>query len=160
MMGYHHPPGADTPPEQTHPPPSPTPQTRPPWSRHPPKEADSSIRSTSPRYTSYWNAFLFNKHNVIRTIPVGCILSTAVAISWGGVSAPGGCLLLGGVCSWGVSTPGGCLLWGGVCSGGERLLGGGGSLLRRVSARRGGGGIPACTEADTPPPPPWTPVKT
>ena len=38
-----HPPGADTPPprEQT-----------PPW------EADSSIRSTSGRYASYWNAFL------------------------------------------------------------------------------------------------------
>ena len=37
-----------------------------------------------------------------------------------GVSAPGGCLLQGGVCSRGVSTrgvfaPGGCLLWG-FCS--------------------------------------------
>ena len=35
------PPGADTPSEQT-----------------PPQEADSSIRSTSGRYASYWNAFL------------------------------------------------------------------------------------------------------
>ena len=44
------PPGADTPSEQT-----------PPGSRHPhtpPPEADSSIRSTSGRYASYWNAFL------------------------------------------------------------------------------------------------------
>ena len=38
-----HPPGADTP----------------PGSRHLPREADSSIRSTSGRYPSYWNAFLF-----------------------------------------------------------------------------------------------------
>ena len=64
MLGY-------TPPEQT------PPQTRPPGSRHPPgsrppwadtppprsrhpspREADSSIRSTSGRYASYWNAFL------------------------------------------------------------------------------------------------------
>ena len=56
-------------------------------------------------------------------IPVGCVLSTAVAIS-----TPGGCLLPGGgvhawgVCSWGVSVPRGA--WfegvsaprGGVCS--------------------------------------------
>ena len=41
------------------------------------------------------------------------------------MSASGGCLLPGGVCS------------GGVCYGGCLLL--------------GGGGIPACTEADTPP---------
>ena len=38
------PPGADPPPEQT------------PQSRHPP----GSIRSTSGRYASYWNAFLFS----------------------------------------------------------------------------------------------------
>ena len=51
-----HPPGADIPQEQT-----------PPGSRHPPREqtppppgeADCSIRSTSGRYASYWNAFLF-----------------------------------------------------------------------------------------------------
>ena len=44
------PPRADTPPEQT-----------PPKSRHPPppRVADSSIRSMSGRYASYWNAFLF-----------------------------------------------------------------------------------------------------
>ena len=71
------PPGAGTPPEQTH-----TPRNRPPRSRrtHPPagtnpqeqahtpqeqtpppdpREADYGIRSTSGRYASYWNAFLF-----------------------------------------------------------------------------------------------------
>ena len=42
------PPGPDTPQDQT-----------PPGSRHPPREADCSIRSTSGRYASYWNAFLF-----------------------------------------------------------------------------------------------------
>ena len=30
----------------------------------------------------------------------------------GGVSGPGGCLVLGGACSGGVPGPGGCLLWG------------------------------------------------
>ena len=48
--------GADTPlPEQTPPPRADTPS----WSRHPPPEADYGIRSTSGRYASYWNAFLF-----------------------------------------------------------------------------------------------------
>ena len=41
--------GADTPPRV---------DTTPPRSRTPP-EADSGIRSTSGRYASYWNAFLF-----------------------------------------------------------------------------------------------------
>ena len=36
----------------------------------------------------------------------------------------GGCLLLGGVCSWEVSLPLGGLLRGGVCSGGCLLPGG------------------------------------
>ena len=45
-----HPPGADTSPGADTPPGS-----RPP----PPREADSSIRSTSGRYASYWNALLF-----------------------------------------------------------------------------------------------------
>ena len=67
------PPGADTSPGSRHPPGS----RYPPGSRHPPAadtllpppphpqqtplslEADSSIRSTSSRYASYWNAFLF-----------------------------------------------------------------------------------------------------
>ena len=52
-----HPPGADTPLEQT----PPREQTAPPQSRHPlppPREAYCSIRSTSGRYASYWNAFL------------------------------------------------------------------------------------------------------
>ena len=58
MLGYHHhplrtpPPGADTPPEQI------PLRNRPPQSRHPPREADSGIRSTSGQYASYWNAFL------------------------------------------------------------------------------------------------------
>ena len=65
----HTPPGADTPP-QTRPP---GPDTPPPRSRHPrtrctprtrhtpPREPDSGIRSTSGRYASYWNAFLFSE---------------------------------------------------------------------------------------------------
>ena len=70
MLGYP-PDQADTPQDQTppgpgrHPPRSDTP---PGPGRHPPsqdqadpppREADSSIRSTSGRYASYWNAFLF-----------------------------------------------------------------------------------------------------
>ena len=64
------PPGADTtPPAQTD---LPTPGSRhPPRSRHhpppgpgrPPPEADFSLRSTSGRYASYWNAFLFVQCN-------------------------------------------------------------------------------------------------
>ena len=51
-----HPPGADTPP----PPGADTPPRQTPsGSRHPSREADSSIRSMSGRYASYWNAFLF-----------------------------------------------------------------------------------------------------
>ena len=54
------------PPEQTPPRPD-TPWTRhPPWEQTPPRspppsprEADCSIRLTSGRYASYWNAFLF-----------------------------------------------------------------------------------------------------
>ena len=45
------PPGADTPPGSRHPPRSRPPQSRPP-----------GIRSTSGRYASYWNAFLFEKN--------------------------------------------------------------------------------------------------
>ena len=77
--------------------------------------------------------------------------------SRGGVSALGGCLLLG------MSAPGGvCLLWGvsalegDVCSEGRCLLLG-------VSAPGGvcsGGCIQPCTEADTPPVDRHTPVKT
>ena len=44
---HPHPPGADTPREQT-----------PPLDQPPPREADCSIRLTSGRYASYWNAFL------------------------------------------------------------------------------------------------------
>ena len=56
-----------------HPPQEQTPQTRHPRSRHPPRadtpldqappwEADSSIRSMTGQYASYWNAFLFIVH--------------------------------------------------------------------------------------------------
>ena len=65
-----HPQTRQTPPDQadTHPPdqadppgPGRPPQTRqtPPRTRQTPPEADSSIWSTSGRYASYWNAFLF-----------------------------------------------------------------------------------------------------
>ena len=56
--------------EQTHPqsiPPEQTPplplEADPPSSKHPPREADSGIRSISGRYASYWNAFLFGRKN-------------------------------------------------------------------------------------------------
>ena len=49
-----HPPGPGRPPRTRQ-----TPQTR----QTPPPEADSSIRSTSGRYASYWNAFLFIVHS-------------------------------------------------------------------------------------------------
>ena len=41
----------------------------------PPREADSSIRSTSGRYASYWNAFFYLESiiNVIATLLKGCI---------------------------------------------------------------------------------------
>ena len=56
------PPGADTSPQSR--PPEQTPGTRPPQDQtppgpDPPGKADSSIWSTSGRYASYWNAFLF-----------------------------------------------------------------------------------------------------
>ena len=50
---------ADTPQEQTPPPGADTPRE----SRPPPKKADYCIRSTSGRYASYWNAFLFVKRS-------------------------------------------------------------------------------------------------
>ena len=68
MLGYH-PPGADTASRSRHPPGVDTPpleQTPPPQSRHPPWEADSGIRSTSDRYASYWNAFLFYSKHTLR----------------------------------------------------------------------------------------------
>ena len=56
MLGYH-PQGADTPPGAD------TPGRRHPQEQTPPEqtppEGDSSIRSKSGRYASYWNAFLF-----------------------------------------------------------------------------------------------------
>ena len=53
-----HPPG----PGRTHSPPPHQADTHPPDQADPPPEADSSIRSTSGRYASYWNAFLFSYH--------------------------------------------------------------------------------------------------
>ena len=58
-----HPPGADTPPEQTPPgadtlPPQSRHQQTPPGADSPPKEAGSVIWSMSGQYASYWNAFL------------------------------------------------------------------------------------------------------
>ena len=66
-------PGADTPPRQTPPQSRPSPweqtppQSRPPLGADPPgsrppppREADSGIRSTSGRYASYWNVFLYS----------------------------------------------------------------------------------------------------
>ena len=58
-----HPPRPDTPPDQA-PPPEQTPRADPPRDQTPPRpgipprEADCSIRLTSGRYASYWNAFL------------------------------------------------------------------------------------------------------
>ena len=84
-------------------------------------------------------------------IPVGCVLHTycpylpactALRVSAGGVSVPGGSAGGGGLLRQ-VSAPGG----GRVCSQGLSAPGG-------VSAPRGrlllGGCMPACTEADTP----------
>ena len=73
----HPPPRPGTPPDQAHPPweqtpldqTSPRPRSRPPRPDKrpspgadppPPPKADCSIRLTSGRYASYWNAFLFN----------------------------------------------------------------------------------------------------
>ena len=57
-----HPPRADTPPGTRHPPRADNPPSRdqppPPKTRTSPPGADCSIRSTSGRYASYWNAFL------------------------------------------------------------------------------------------------------
>ena len=56
------PPGRENPPDQTDPrdqgEPPPRAGRTPPDQADPPREADSRIRSTSGRYTSYWNAFL------------------------------------------------------------------------------------------------------
>ena len=78
--------------------------------------------------------------------PGGCLLQGVsapgeVSAPRGGVSAPEGCLLQGGVCS-----RGGCLFLEGVCLGvsAHRVPAPGGCLLW-------GCGIPACTEADIPP---------
>ena len=66
--GTRHPPRDQTPPLDQADPPRPgrptgtrhPPRTRPPLDQtDPPPEADFSIRSTSGRYASYWNAFLF-----------------------------------------------------------------------------------------------------
>ena len=158
MMGYPLPLGADTPsPREQKPPweqtPSPgadTPHPRsrlppgadPSGTRHlPPWEADTSIRSMSGRYTSYWNAFLFLLF--LPPAKFAKVMFLQVSVHTGGACmvAPGGCVvalggmwLLGGAC---VVAPGGVrgcswghawLLWGGMhgCSRGHAwlLLGG------------------------------------
>ena len=54
------PPGEQTPSRNQTPPGTRTPLgSRPPKDQTPPRETDSGIRSTSGRYASYWNAFLF-----------------------------------------------------------------------------------------------------
>ena len=66
----HTPLGADTPPGADPQPPGPgthPPRADPPRSTDtPPWEADCSIRSTSGRYASYWNAFLLNYAKIAR----------------------------------------------------------------------------------------------
>ena len=76
MLGYttppgSRPPGADTP--QSRHPPEQTPRTRqtPPllWKQTPPpREADCTIRSTTGRYASYRNAFLFQMQRFLFTV--------------------------------------------------------------------------------------------
>ena len=53
--------GTEADPPRTDPPPSrqPPPREQTPLEQTPPPEADSGIQSTSGRYASYWNAFLF-----------------------------------------------------------------------------------------------------
>ena len=58
MLGCHTPPPRMEEPPQMEEPPR---MENPPGWRNPPGKADSSIRSTSGRYASYWNAFLFCK---------------------------------------------------------------------------------------------------
>ena len=55
----HPPPWEQTPPRTRHPP-----EQTPSHEQTPPREADSGIRSTSGRYASYWNAFLFSQASV------------------------------------------------------------------------------------------------
>ena len=67
--GTRHPPlqGADTPPWSRHPLGADTPPgADTPWNQAPPREADCSIRSTSGRYASYWNAFLLGNKLQLR----------------------------------------------------------------------------------------------
>ena len=76
MLGYQpqppqsrHSPGTRHPPskEQTHIPGADTPLgADTPWNQAPPREADCSIRSTSGRYASYWNAFLLGNKLQLR----------------------------------------------------------------------------------------------
>ena len=70
--GTRHPPGPDTPLGPDTPPGA---DTHPP-EQTPPREADSGIRSTSGRYASYWNAFLF--HHVFVSILNRILYATAI----------------------------------------------------------------------------------
>ena len=69
---WRNPPNGETPPDGGPPGwrPSPRMEKPPQWRNPPPREADSSIRSTSGRYASYWNAYLY-KYTF--TGPLHCI---------------------------------------------------------------------------------------
>ena len=75
-------PWAGTPPGQVHPPGRYTPWagTPPsrytlPWAGTPPPAMHAGIRSTSGRYTSYWNAFLFKNKSYL---PIQCGVNSSV----------------------------------------------------------------------------------
>ena len=59
--GPGRPPSRENPPDQADPPPDQADTTP------PPHEADSRIQSTSGRYASYWNAFLFLGISIVKT---------------------------------------------------------------------------------------------
>ena len=88
--GRENPPGQGrTPPRQGDPPGRETPQAgrtplgadTPSPGADPPRAAHSSIRSTSGRYASYWNAFLFTMFFIMSLITVNCDLLSLI-IAW------------------------------------------------------------------------------
>ena len=70
-----HPSGSRPPRDQVHSPhPTPLGPGTPPRTRYTPRKADSGIRSTSGRYASYWNVFLFLKKWKTLLLFVGPVL--------------------------------------------------------------------------------------
>ena len=69
---FHTPPRTDTPPGQTPPPPGQTPHCPVHAGIHIPCPVNAGIRSTSGRYASHWNAFLFFTANVQTLRPERC----------------------------------------------------------------------------------------